>query len=49
VLKLLERLHSLEYIHGDLKPDNICVGDYGESGDLNHLKLIDFGMATKYT
>jgi len=49
MLALLESLHSLEYIHGDLKPDNILVGDFCETGDLNHLKLIDFGMATSFT
>ena len=48
LLKLLEDLHSIGYVHNDLKPDNILVGKHGERGDLSHIKLIDFGMAKKY-
>tara|TARA_B110000285_G_C14935617_1_gene519421 strand:+ start:199 stop:663 length:465 start_codon:yes stop_codon:yes gene_type:complete len=31
VLKLLEQLHEAGYVHGDLKPDNICVGSYANN------------------
>lgn len=34
----LESLHKMNYIHRDLKPDNILIGREG------HLKLSDFGL-----
>jgi len=34
----VETVHSLEYIHRDLKPDNLLIGKDG------HVKLSDFGL-----
>ena len=28
MISLLEQLHEVGYVHGDIKPDNIIVGDY---------------------
>ena len=34
----VENVHNLEYIHRDLKPDNLLIGKDG------HVKLSDFGL-----
>ncbi len=34
----VETVHSLNYIHRDLKPDNLLIGKEG------HVKLSDFGL-----
>ena len=34
----VENVHSLDYIHRDLKPDNLLIGKDG------HVKLSDFGL-----
>ena len=34
----LEQVHSLNYIHRDIKPDNIIIDKSG------HIKLSDFGL-----
>ncbi len=34
----IESVHSLNYIHRDLKPDNLIIGRDG------HIKLSDFGL-----
>ena len=44
VLDRLEALHSLGFVHNDLKLENIVVG----SVDLNKIYLIDFGLAKCY-
>ena len=47
ILHIFERLHSIGVIYNDLKMDNILVSD-GTSETLHQLKLIDFGLATRY-
>lgn len=41
---LLQKLHRSGYIHNDLKPDNVVVGNK----DPGRLYLIDFGSATRF-
>lgn len=36
-------MHKLMIVHRDLKLDNILIND---SGNINQIKLIDFGFAT---
>jgi serine/threonine protein kinase len=36
-------MHKLKIVHRDLKLDNILIND---SGNINQIKLIDFGFAT---
>lgn len=38
----VESVHKLNYIHRDLKPDNILIGSDG------HIKLTDFGLCKPY-
>jgi serine/threonine kinase 38 len=38
----VESVHKLNYIHRDLKPDNILIGKDG------HIKLTDFGLCKPY-
>ena len=38
----VETVHKLNYIHRDLKPDNILIGKDG------HIKLTDFGLCKLY-
>ena len=44
---MIEKLHSIGYVYNDLKLDNLCVGAAKE-GNPELLKLIDFGLCTKY-
>jgi len=45
LLSILETFHDLSFIHRDLKPNNIVIGQYP-----NHKKiyLIDFGLSKSY-
>lgn len=45
MITLLEQLHSIGYLHCDLKPDNICVGNGFDDSTLSEFKLIDFGVS----
>ena len=55
LIRALESLHEIGYIYNDLKLDNILVGN-GQIDQTNHtkidclnqVKLIDFGLVTKY-
>jgi serine/threonine protein kinase len=41
-------LHKCGYVHNDIKPDNITVGDKDNSPQsLDDIRLIDFGLATE--
>ena len=49
LLDLIERMHDKGYIHCDVKPDNIMIGDYkNELKEMNQLYLIDFGISMTY-
>ena len=48
ITDLLEELHSIGYVHNDLKLDNICVGGTKKGDEQDQLKLIDFGIASQF-
>ena len=49
MLDLLEKFHEEGFIHCDLKPDNIMIGNYIEDPKaMNQLYLIDFGISQRY-
>ena len=46
---MIQKVHEIGYVYNDIKPENICVGKYDDQFNSDHLlKLIDFGLATKY-
>ena len=45
LLTRVEYLHKMNYIHQDIKPENILVGS-GKSKSTNY--LADFGISKKY-
>jgi len=38
----VEEVHKMNYIHRDIKPDNILIGKNG------HIKLTDFGLCKPF-
>lgn len=46
ILEGIKYIHQKDIIHRDLKPDNIM---FQTQNDLNSLKIVDFGLATKST
>ena len=45
---ILFKLHSIGYVHNDIKPENILIGTTEEQIRSNQLYLIDFGIATPF-
>lgn len=41
----LYHIHKLDFVHRDIKPNNIVIGD---TRNLETVKLVDFGLAIKY-
>nr|XP_004309533.2 PREDICTED: casein kinase I isoform delta-A-like [Fragaria vesca subsp. vesca] len=46
-ISILENIHSLGYVHGDVKPENFLLGTPGTQ-DERKLFLVDLGLATKW-
>lgn len=47
MLRALRGMHTIGYLHRDIKPGNACLGRK-ESNEESLLYMIDFGMARKY-
>lgn len=42
-------MHDKGYIHCDIKPDNIMIGNYKRDlAEMNIIYLIDFGISSEY-
>ena len=45
---ILYKLHSIGYVHNDIKPENILIGNNENDVRSNKIYLIDFGIATPF-
>uniref|UniRef100_A0A1D1Y7G3 non-specific serine/threonine protein kinase n=1 Tax=Anthurium amnicola TaxID=1678845 RepID=A0A1D1Y7G3_9ARAE len=45
-IKILKDVHSIGYVHGDIKPNNLLFDSCGTSN--RKLFLVDFGLATRW-
>ena len=43
---MIKKIHNIGYIYNDIKPENICVGNFLQLGTDHWLKMIDFGLVT---
>ena len=49
ILEQLKCIHETGFVYNDLKLENIMVGDrFNSPSSLHQIKLIDFGLATKF-
>ena len=49
IADLLMKMHDKGYIHNDLKPDNVMIGDFRyDLKEMNSVYLIDFGISSLY-
>ncbi|CAL0335223.1 unnamed protein product [Lupinus luteus] len=46
-ISILEKMHSIGYVHGDVKPENFLLGPPG-TPDEKKLFLVDLGLAIKW-
>ena len=46
-IDVLEYIHSVGYVHGDIKGDNLLLGRNKDSE--NQVYLVDFGLASKHS